>query len=66
MIFVDLFDDPFVITELEYFFTVFVYDLTVLSCYFVFVNDCDFSHLLFYYFTHGIVVLNATVFMVKC
>ena len=47
MIFVDLFDDPFVITELEFFFTVFVYNLTVLPCYFLFVNDCDFSNLLF-------------------
>ena len=56
MIFIDLSDNSFVITEFEYFFTVFVYNLSVLSCDFVFVNDCDFSDLLFYYFTYGIVI----------
>ena len=56
MIFFDLSDNSFVITEFEYFFTVFVNDFSVLSCDFVLVNDCDFSNLLFYYFTHGIVI----------
>ena len=56
MIFVDLSDDCFVITEFEYFFTVFVYDFLVLSCDFVFVNDCDFSNLSFYYFAQSIVI----------
>ena len=66
MIFVDWSDNSFVITEFEYFSTVFVYDLSVLPCYFVFVNDCEFSNCFFYYFTHGIMIENATVFMVEC
>ena len=56
MIFVDLSDDSFVITELEYIFAVFVYDFSVISCDFVFVNDCDFSKSLFYYFAQAIVI----------
>ena len=56
MIFVGLSDDSFVITEFEYFFTEFVYDFSVLSCDFVFVNDCDFSNLLFYYFAQAIMI----------
>ena len=56
MIFVDLSDDSFVISEFEYFFTVFVYDFSVLSCDLVFVNNCDFSNLLFYYFAQAIVI----------
>ena len=47
MIFVDLSDDSFVITEFEYFFAVFVYDFSLLSCDLVFVNDCDFPYLFF-------------------
>ena len=47
MVFVDLSDDSFVITELEYFFAVFVYDFKVLSHYLIFVDDCSFSNLLF-------------------
>ena len=47
MIFIDLSDSSVVITEFEYFFTVFVYNLSVLSCDFVFVNDCDFPNLFF-------------------
>ena len=56
MIFIDLSDNSFVITEFEYFFTVFVYDISVLSCDFVFVNDCVLSNLLFYYFAEAIVI----------
>ena len=56
MIFFDLSDDSFVITEFEYFFTVFGYDVSVLSCDFIFVNDCDFSNLLLYYFAQAIVI----------
>ena len=47
MVFIDLSNDSFVIAEFEYFFTVFVYDFLVLSCYYVFVNNCDFSNLFF-------------------
>ena len=46
MVFVNLFDNFFVIPKFEYFFTGFVYDFSVLSCGFVFANDCDFSNLL--------------------
>ena len=56
MIFVDLSDDSFVIAEFEYLFTVFVYDFSVLSCDFVFVNDCSFPNLFFNYLAHAIVV----------
>ena len=56
MIFIDLSDNSFAITEFEYFFTVFAYNLSILSCDFVFVNDCDFSGFLFYCFAHGIVI----------
>ena len=56
MIFTDLFNDSFVITEFEYFFAVFVYDFSVLSCDLVFVNDCDFSDLFFRYFVQAIVI----------
>ena len=56
MIFIDLSDNSFVITEFEYFFTVFVYDLSVFSCDFVFVNDCDFPDLFFHYFAQTIVI----------
>ena len=48
MIFVDLSDNSFVITEFECFFTVFVNDFSVLSCDFVFVNNFDFPHLFFF------------------
>ena len=56
MIFTDMSDNSFVITEFDYFFTVFVYDLSVLMCYFVFVNYCEFSNLLFHYLAHAIVI----------
>ena len=56
MIFVDLSDGSFVITEFEYFFAVFVYNLSVLSFDFVFVNDCDFPNLFFHYFAQTIVI----------
>ena len=56
MIFVGLSDDSFVIPEFEYFFTVFVYDFSVLSHDLIFVNDCEFSNLLFYYLAHAIVI----------
>ena len=51
MIFVGLSDDSFVIPEFEY--AVFVYDFSVLSRDLIFVNDCEFSNLLFHYLTHG-------------
>ena len=38
----------FIVTEFEYFSTVFVYDFSVLSCDFAFVNDCDFPDLFFH------------------
>ena len=50
------FDNSFVIVEFEYLFTVFVYNLSVLSCDFAFVNDCDFPDLFFYYFAQTIVI----------
>ena len=56
MIFIDLSDNSFVETEFEYFFMIFVHNFSVLSCDFVFVNDCDFSNLFLYYFTHGIMI----------
>ena len=56
MVFIDLSNNSFVIAEFEYFFTVFVYDFLVLSCDFVFINDCDFSDLSFYYFAQAIVI----------
>ena len=49
VIFIDLSDDSFVITEFEYFFTIFVYDLSVLTCYFVFINYSNFTDLFFDY-----------------
>ena len=55
-IFIDLSDDSFVITEFEYFFTIFVYDPSVLTCYFVFINYCQFSNLLFHYLAHAVMV----------
>ena len=64
MIFIDLSDDSFVITKFEFFFTVFVYDFLILSCDFVFVNDCNFSDLLFYYSAQAIVIQQTAVFMV--
>ena len=48
-IFIDLSDDSFVMTEFEYFFTIFVYDLSVLTCYFVFINYSNFTDLFFDY-----------------
>ena len=54
--FVHLSDDPFIVTEFEYFFTVFVYYFSVLSRDFVFVNDCDFPDLFFYYFAQTIMI----------
>ena len=66
MIFIDLSNDSFVITEFEYFFAVFIYDFSVLSGDLVFVNDYYFSNLLLYYFTQAIVISQATVFMLKC
>ena len=56
MIFIDLSDNSFVINEFEYFFTVSVYDLSVLSCDFVFVNDCDFPNLFSHHFAQTIVI----------
>ena len=44
---VDLSDNSFVISKFEYFFTVFVYDFSVLSGDLVFVNNCDFPDLFF-------------------
>ena len=55
MIFVDLSDDSFVISEFEYLFTVF-YDFSVLSCDLIFVNYCEFSDLLSHYLAHAIVI----------
>ena len=48
--------NSFIVTEFEYFFTVFVCDFSVLSCGFVFVNDCDFPDLFFHYFAQTIVI----------
>ena len=56
MIFIYLSNDSFVITEFEYFFTVLVYDFSILSCDLVFVNDCDFPNLFFNYFAQAIVI----------
>ena len=56
MIFIYLSNDSFVITESEYFFTVFVYNFLALSCDFVFVNNCDFPNLCFHYFALTIVI----------
>ena len=47
MIFIDSFDNSLIVTEFKYFFTVFVYNLSVLSCDLVFVNDHYFSNLFF-------------------
>ena len=56
MVFIDLSNNSFVIAKFEYFFRVFVYNFSVLSCDFVFVNDCDFSNLFFHYFVQAIVI----------
>ena len=37
-------------------FMILVYDFSVLSYDFVFVNDCDFSNLFFHYFVQAIVI----------
>ena len=51
-----MFDDPFVITKFEYFFTVFVYYFTVLSRDFIFIDDSYFPNLSFNYFAQTIVI----------
>ena len=56
MVFIDLSNNSFAVAEFEYFFAIFVYNFSVLLCDFVFVNDCDFSNLLFYYFAKAIVI----------
>ena len=56
MIFVDQSDDSFVVSEFKYLFAVFIYDFSVLSCDLIFVNDCEFSNLLFHYLAHAIVI----------
>ena len=56
VIFVHMFDDPFVISKFEYFFTVFVYYFTVLSRDLIFIDDSDFPNLSFNYFTQTIVI----------
>ena len=53
MIFVHIFDDPFVITKFEYLFTVFVYDFSVLSRDLIFVNNRYFPNLSFNYFAQN-------------
>ena len=50
MIFIHLSDDPFVIAEFEYLFTVFVYDFSVLSRDLIFVNNRYFPDLFFLLF----------------
>ena len=56
VIFVHMFDDPFVISKFEYFFTVFVYYFTVLSRDLIFIDDSYFPNLSFNYFTQTIVI----------
>ena len=56
MLFIDLSNDSFVMAEFEYFFTVFVYNFSVLSRDFVFVNNCNFPDLFFHYFAQTIVI----------
>ena len=56
MIFVGLFDDSFVIPKFEYRFKVFIYNFSVLSHDLIFVNNCEFSNLLFHYLAHTIVI----------
>ena len=56
VIFVHMFDDPFVIAKFEYFFTVFVYYFTVLSRDLIFIDDSYFPNLSFNYFAQTIVI----------
>ena len=56
VIFVHMFDDPFVISKFEYFFTVFVYYFTVLSRDLIFIDDRYFPNLSFNYFAQTIVI----------
>ena len=56
VIFVHMFDDPFVIAKFEYFFTVFVYYFTVPSRDLIFIDDRYFPNLSFNYFAQTIVI----------
>ena len=51
-----MFDDPFVITKFEYFFTVLVYNLSVLSCDLILIDNRYFPNLSFNYFAQTIMI----------